>query len=546
MGTPPFLPTNQSVTDPMTGTVIGNTGPQATQQVPLPGQQIPNPNDKFAQIMKMLLLNAQRKQAGGTPVPGQVGQGPQRDPMSIGMNTGNPHAWSGVRFTAALGDLIGSAVAKKKQNDILKAEGDWTYMQSALNELYGAQASGDQKGAAAAQAKLDVVLGDPKKLKNMAKALNQDWLNPEKTTVYGEALKKVNAETQAKDAKQMQAAQGIKGIFQRLIQRQQQPQLSPDQQQRMAREIEAKAPTTTPGSMDPKILMELVNQARLEQQHDENLAERKQEHEEALAQRKEEHEDNLALRRDLLSEKATEAQNRLSDARLNREEREQYHRSLVQLHRDSLELRRQQAASSNDPAAWAELVQRGQSLSTIPAKERNAVVEYMNKQKMSVPKPLSSTEQKAIDDATETVSKVDGWINQLQQFAGNDGKLPNKPFTMLGSTLKYYAGSDSPDAALISDLSRERWQAIAPLLHGIRRGDIVNDIVKHTPSPWKDSVSLMDTKLRQLKANFEEARQAILQSHGFEVDPSTGDPIGKSGKSGGAPAPPAGFVVDKP
>jgi len=83
---------------------------------------------------------------------------------------------------------------------LLKAEGDWTYLQSALNELYTAQQSGDPAAIKAAQAKVDVTMGDPKKLKNMAKALNQDWLNPEKTTAYGEALKKVTAKQQQEDA----------------------------------------------------------------------------------------------------------------------------------------------------------------------------------------------------------------------------------------------------------------------------------------------------------------------------------------------------------
>ena len=47
--------------------------------------------------------------------------------------------------------------------------------------------------------------------------------------------------------------------------------------------------------------------------------------------------------------------------------------------------------------------------------------------------------------------------------------------------------------------------------------------------PKKDSIALMATKLRQLKANYAEARQAILESHGFDIDPSTNEPLAKSG-----------------
>ena len=94
----------------------------------------------------------------------------------------------------------------------------------------------------------------------MAKALNQDWLDPSKTTVYGDALKKVSAKTkqaeqqqQQTDAQKQQAAQGLKGVFQNLLQQRQQPQLSPEQQKAMSAEIESKAPTTTAG-WDPKAI----------------------------------------------------------------------------------------------------------------------------------------------------------------------------------------------------------------------------------------------------------------------------------------------------
>jgi hypothetical protein len=182
----------------------------------------------------------------------------QQDPnaaRNIGMNTANPNAWGKQRFMATLGTSISNAVARQKQQKLLKAESDWTYLQSGLNELYAAQASNDPKAIAAAQAKVDVVMGDPKKLKDMAKALNQDWLNPEKTTVYGEALKKVNANLDkktAQDQQKAQAAQGLKGMFQKLLQQRQQPQLTDEQKKAMGAEIQAKAPTTTSSGLSIK------------------------------------------------------------------------------------------------------------------------------------------------------------------------------------------------------------------------------------------------------------------------------------------------------
>jgi hypothetical protein len=221
----------------------------------VPGQPQPqtatDPNQKAQQILATLLQAAQRKQAANTAVPGQVpGQTDPRIAQSIGMNTANPHAWGTQRFLAGLAGNIKNAVAKQKQDQLLKAEGDWTYLQSALNEKFTAEQSGDQKAVQAAEAKLQAVLGDPKKLKNMAKALNQDWLNPEKTTVYGEALKKVTANQKQQDQQNQQkqgAAQKLKSTVMGLLKQKQQLQLSLDEQKRMAQEIEAKAPTTTAG-----------------------------------------------------------------------------------------------------------------------------------------------------------------------------------------------------------------------------------------------------------------------------------------------------------
>src|SRR5882724_5510723 len=209
-------------------------------------------------IMQALSQASQRKQFAGTAVPGKIpGQVDPSEARSIGMNTAWPHAWGAQRFMAGVQGMIQNAVAKKKESELLKAEGDWTYLQSALNELYAAQASKDPQAIQQAQAKVDVVMSDPKKLKNMAKALNQDWLNPEKTTVYGEALKKVNAKTQQTDAQKQQAATGIKALFQKLIQGQQKPQLTPEQTQAMGREVQAKAPTTT-GGADVKDQLEIL------------------------------------------------------------------------------------------------------------------------------------------------------------------------------------------------------------------------------------------------------------------------------------------------
>ena len=242
-----------AASDPITA-VPSAVVPGATPPI-LPGGGTADPSAQVSEMTKRLLATlaqaSQRKQFAGTPVPGAIQ--PQQDmsaARSIGMNTANPRGWGLQRFAAGIQTSIQNAVSQDKQKKLNKAEADWSYLQSALNEKYQAEASKDPKAIAAAQQKLDVVLGDPKTLKNMAKALNQDWLDPSKTTIYGEALKKVSAktkQTEQQDQQKQQAAQGLKGMFQKLMQQRQQPQLSPEQQKAMAAEIEAKAPTTTAG-----------------------------------------------------------------------------------------------------------------------------------------------------------------------------------------------------------------------------------------------------------------------------------------------------------
>jgi hypothetical protein len=246
------------------GAVVPGATPGTTPPI-LPGGGTSDPSSQVSEMTKRLLATlaqaSQRKQFAGTPVPGAIpGQQDMNAARSIGMNTANPRGWGLQRFSAGISASIQNAVSAEKQKKLNKAEADWTYLQSALNEKYQAEASKDPKAIAAAQQKIDVVMTDPKKLKDMAKALNQDWLNPEKTTVYGEALKKVSAKTkqtetqqQQQDQQKQQAAQGLKGMFQKLMQQRQQPQLSPEQQKAMGAEIEAKAPTTTAG-WDPKAI----------------------------------------------------------------------------------------------------------------------------------------------------------------------------------------------------------------------------------------------------------------------------------------------------
>src|SRR5215475_2653965 len=188
---------------PQLGVTLGDTNIPATTPpfVPTPGQggSLPGTGDptqalgeQSKKILAAIAAASSRKQMANTAVPMQVpGGGNFAASQRIGMDTANPHAWGTERFMSGVAANIKTWVAKKKQDQLLKAEGDWTYLQSAMNEKFAAEQSGDPTAIQAAETKIQSILGDDKKLKNMAKALNQDWLNPEKTTVYGEALKNV-------------------------------------------------------------------------------------------------------------------------------------------------------------------------------------------------------------------------------------------------------------------------------------------------------------------------------------------------------------------
>lgn len=257
------------------GAEVGTTPPTFAQPpgTPQQGQLNPTgselPPDVKQKIIQALTQVAQRKTTGGTPMPAPV-PGQVSEKSQLGMNTANPHAWSTERFMEGLQGSISNAVNKQKQEKIVKATADWEYMQSALNELYTAKSSGDPNAVSAAQSKVDAFMSDPKKMKEMAKALNQDWLNPEKTTVYGEALKQANAKMQQKQQQQQAAQKGIMGVFQKIKQKVQgapQPELSIGERQAMAREIQSKAPVKV-GSTDSEQMKAMVQVLTLEQREE--------------------------------------------------------------------------------------------------------------------------------------------------------------------------------------------------------------------------------------------------------------------------------------
>jgi hypothetical protein len=230
---------------------------------PLPGAlgQSPTPDDTTKRLLEMLTRAAQTPQiaAKPSPVPIPQGQTTQQQARSIGMNTAWPSAWGFERFSASIGGQVRNAIAVQKEKQVSQATADWEYLKEAGDELEAAKTSGDQKGIAAAQSKVQAILGDAKKVKRMQKALQMSWLDPSKTDAYTEGLNRMMKQAKEEEQRKKSAADGIKRVFQQMKNKiaPPQPKLTPDEQSRMSSELYSKIPLTRAGQ-DAKSQLELA------------------------------------------------------------------------------------------------------------------------------------------------------------------------------------------------------------------------------------------------------------------------------------------------
>jgi hypothetical protein len=220
--------------------------------------QSPSPDETTKKLIEMLTRSAQTPQIAAKPnpmpVPGRVDPNAARQ---IGMNTANPHGWGFERFAAGVAGDVRNAVAAQKEKQVSQATADWEYLKEAGDELEAAKASGDQNAIKAAQSKVQAVLGDPKKVKRMQKALQMSWLDPSKTDAYTEGLNRMMKQAKEEEQKKRTAAQGIKRVFQAMKDKiaPQEPKLTPEEQSKMSSELYAKIPMTRTGS-DAKTQLE--------------------------------------------------------------------------------------------------------------------------------------------------------------------------------------------------------------------------------------------------------------------------------------------------
>lgn len=220
MATPPFMAGPSGVGQPTPAVPAGN------------GQQQPV-QDQVQQLIAKILSSQQNGQHLAQPVPKPVP--PAAHPQTlVGKHTG------AANLGTAIGSTIQTAIHDQKQAKLAHAESQWNQMTTLMQDQ---SPEGKQKLNS-------WMMANQKDLKNMAKALNQDWLNPEKTDVWKQGLGATLKQHQNKQ----QAMQGIMSTFKTLIGKANapRPDLSQDQSKQMNQEILSKAPTTT--QQDPKAL----------------------------------------------------------------------------------------------------------------------------------------------------------------------------------------------------------------------------------------------------------------------------------------------------
>jgi hypothetical protein len=240
----------------------GTTGGVVPGQTPgtTPPFASPTPDDTTKKLLEMLTRSASTPQMSAKPVPMPVpGRVNPQAAESIGMNTEWPHAWGFQRFAGEIAGNVRNAIAAQKEKQVSQATADWEYLKEAGDELEAAKTSGDQKGISAAQSKVQAILGDPKKVKRMQKALQMSWLDPSKTDAYTEGLNRMMKQSKEEEMRKKSAADGIKRVFSQMKNKisPPTPKLTPDEQSRMSTELYNKIPLTRAGQ-DAKSQLELA------------------------------------------------------------------------------------------------------------------------------------------------------------------------------------------------------------------------------------------------------------------------------------------------
>lgn len=256
--------------------------------VPMPGtgndplgQQI-----NIGELLKKIMAKGQQShlQGPGVGTQAKLQQASQRTPMQQGPFENRSEGMQG--FMHNVGAAVSNAVKQHKEKEITTAMNDWQVMQKAWedSQMVAEQSGKNPQEIFQKMPSVKAILEDKKKMKNIAKSLQMDWLNPEKTTVYQEAAKR-HAE-QDKSGKMMKFFKSMmgKGGPQMGLQ---QGQVNP---QKMAQEETQKiAASASPAAPDYKAQLDVAKTVIQKQEADSKV----QEHYDDMKVKYQEHLDNL-------------------------------------------------------------------------------------------------------------------------------------------------------------------------------------------------------------------------------------------------------------
>jgi len=368
------------------------------QQQTLP-MESPNPQHSVMDLLKNLMAqrHSQLAQPVPAPVPGQTDTTPPPYMQS--------HQWAKQRFLFGLAGVIKNADSMHKQKELAKAESDWNILQTVISRNTDTNTGQVDQQKLMQDPLAMSILGDPKKLKRMSKALNQDWLNPKSSPEY-QALQKSMQTTDQKH----QAATGLKGIFQKLMGRQAPP--SPEARAALASSVASRAPLTPEQGVDAKTLLEFYKTAADFGYKDKEFALRQKE----LEEKHQEHLDNIQLRRDQLEQQNKIAEERLKDQKLSEQDRADAAKQRNDIQREMLQLRRDEL---RDKYSYAETPKQRQGV-------LDSAIKDIQTQRGSAYKRLQDSEKRGViartfgmgEDANTVRSEIaryDAAIQMLNQ-----------------------------------------------------------------------------------------------------------------------------------
>jgi hypothetical protein len=394
-----------------------------TPSIPIPdpqgeAQKATGQSDQTVQALLQLLQQSQRPHVQGQApsVPGGLQQQSTTPPAYMAQGG---RAWGPERFMYTLGASLNNMAQMKQQREVAHATNQYTSLMTSLDKYVGPD------GKVSPQAYQDpsvmAILGNEKELKKMSKALQVDWLNPSKTTPYGQAL----AQAIQKRQKQQQARQGLDKFVHGLINKVSKPQvaMTPDQQQGMAQEVGAKTPTT--GTMtDQKDAIAALDQInKMQAQSDEMDLKKDQLH--ATVQ---EHADALQERYDTLNAQMQEHKDALAEKAISDEQRQQNSQQLMELRKQSIGIQQELATAKlglaetpKDRQAWV-----------------NNTLKDLMQNRATAAKDMGGTLSKlGIGSSKEDFQMYDNQIKQLQSVSSD---LIRGKITTQDAMQKIYGG----------------------------------------------------------------------------------------------------------